>query len=236
MYWLGAKANEKLLARLVKAGISVIMIDRYVSEIATDYVTSDNARAAEEVVKCLVERGFHHVHYFTAGGLELSSVEDRIKGYKNAVDDLGLQCNIHTIGLDLMTSVVMNQGNDLQAQVSEIIESIEGDFAIFADQSWMLEAIWRSIGCKDSLSGKIALASFDDFGTNISPNTLYVTVRQPLEEIGRRSVDIALQRSSGDYSSPRGVLIPSELIVIDGSNSTKSGEYIGAPTNTLKMH
>ncbi|MCE5314082.1 MAG: GntR family transcriptional regulator [Armatimonadota bacterium] len=214
MFWLGSKSNEKSLARLVEAGIPVIMIDRYLNRVPTDYVVSNNTESAETVVKLLVEHGFRQIHYFTQDGADISPLADRLKGYKKAVSNFGLDCHIHKIAFDKVDSLVVNNQGDCVIEVAEILGSIEGDFAVFADYPWCIEVMSQFI-YNNCLSGKLALASFDDWGTRIPPDILYITAMQPFEEIGAQSVDLALKRASGEYSSMQHVIVPGKIIVSD---------------------
>ncbi|MCE5200089.1 MAG: GntR family transcriptional regulator [Armatimonadota bacterium] len=222
IFWLGSKANEKVLARVLKAGIPVVLIDRYLNRISTDYVVSNNIQNAEDVVKLLVKHGFQQIHYFMQDGMDISPLTDRLKGYMSAVQNLGLDCHVHKVDFDVVDSMVVNNEEDCVVEVEEILDGIKGEFAVFADYPWCIDAISRFIHRRDRLPGKLALASFDDWGTRIPSDILYVTAMQPFEEIGRQSVDLALKRISGEYSSPQHIVVPGEIIVSGGSDSVST--------------
>lgn len=78
--------NLSYLKFLVESKIPVIMVDRYFSELDTDYVVSDNFRGAYEAVTHLIKLGHRRMGYIM-GQEYLTSVCDRLKGYKKALQD-----------------------------------------------------------------------------------------------------------------------------------------------------
>ena len=78
--------NFSYLKSLVESKIPVVMIDRYFPELDTDYVVSDNFRGAYEATTHLIKLGHRRIGYIT-GQECLTSVCDRLKGYKKALQD-----------------------------------------------------------------------------------------------------------------------------------------------------
>lgn len=78
--------NLSYLKFLVESKIPVIMVDRYFPELDTDYVVSDNFRGAYEAVTHLIKLGHRRMGYIM-GQEYLTSVCDRLKGYKKALQD-----------------------------------------------------------------------------------------------------------------------------------------------------
>lgn len=78
--------NFSYLKFLVESKIPVIMVDRYFPELNSDYVISDNFRGAYEAVTHLIKLGHRRMGYIT-GQEYLTSVCDRLKGYKKALQD-----------------------------------------------------------------------------------------------------------------------------------------------------
>jgi len=82
--------NLSYLRFLVENKMPVIMVDRYFSELNTDYIVSDNFRGAYEAVTHLIKLGHRRIGYIT-GQEHITSARDRLKGYKKALQDYGIK-------------------------------------------------------------------------------------------------------------------------------------------------
>ena len=77
------------IADMVQAGVSVVCLDRSVPDVATDAVLLDNVGGARECVRHLIKQGHRHIAIIT-GALHLQTGEERLQGYKLALEDAGI--------------------------------------------------------------------------------------------------------------------------------------------------
>ena len=79
-------SNLSYLKVLIRDNIPVVAMDRYFPEVDTDYVVSDNFGGTYEAITHLIKLGHKKIGYIT-GQEYLTSVRDRLKGYKQALED-----------------------------------------------------------------------------------------------------------------------------------------------------
>jgi len=82
--------NLPYLKSLIKNNVPVVMVDRYFPEFATDCVTSDNFAGTYEAVAHLIKLGHRRIGYIS-GQKYLTSVHERLEGYKKALQDHGIE-------------------------------------------------------------------------------------------------------------------------------------------------
>lgn len=78
--------------RLVDSHMPFVLVDRYLTALSTDFVTSDNYAGAYRATEHLVILGYRRLAFVCIGDSELStvSVEMRYKGFCGALDTYGL--------------------------------------------------------------------------------------------------------------------------------------------------
>lgn len=84
--------NGELVQRLVNTHFPIVLIDRYLPQVHTDAVVSDNLYIGEELTKCLIQRGHRNIAFITAE-LDSTSAYDRYLGYKKALEENHLEFN-----------------------------------------------------------------------------------------------------------------------------------------------
>jgi DNA-binding LacI/PurR family transcriptional regulator len=83
-------SNLDYIKFLLHNNIPVVMVDRYFKEIETDYVVSDNFKGAYQAISHLIRLGHKKIGYIS-GHRFLTSVYDRLEGYKKALEDCGIE-------------------------------------------------------------------------------------------------------------------------------------------------
>lgn len=78
-----------LYANIVKNGLPVVLVDRYLAECPADHVVTDNFGGAKQAVEYLISLGHKRIAHFTDFG-ELTSTMDRERGYRAALEDAGI--------------------------------------------------------------------------------------------------------------------------------------------------
>ncbi|MBC8099313.1 MAG: GntR family transcriptional regulator [Armatimonadetes bacterium] len=84
--------NQELL-RIVLSGFPVVLVDRYLKGIPASTVSTDNARASQQLTAYLLTRGHRHIAFISPPSENTSSIEDRIQGYRDALAAHGVALN-----------------------------------------------------------------------------------------------------------------------------------------------
>lgn len=209
IWFSGGAENLRHLTDLQDSGMPVVLLDRHLRGIEIDYVTTAHRQGAYDAVRHLLNRGFSNIHHLT-GGEPLSSVQDRTEGCIQAVSERGLQPFVHHVPYSIRTNVE----SWTYSVTSEVMGKVERPFALFASNAVLLEWTWRVIRENNLPRDSFALACFDEPYTRLPEDVCFVRVIQPLEEIGRRAVQIAMSRLAGDRT-PHQEEIPPRIVVTD---------------------
>jgi len=173
----------------------------------------DDEGGAYCAVRHLIEHGHRRILHFT-GQLELTGAQQRLAGYRRALEEAGIPCDE---ALVIPCGFSSNTGRGF---MGELLDSGRLDplpTAIFgandAIASGCLEAMAiRGLRAPDHLS----VVGFDDTlaaRTTVPPLT---TIRQPFRDLGYRAVDLLLGQIQGDVApaaaSPRTEVFDVELV------------------------
>ncbi len=176
---------------------------------------SDEETGAYEMVRYLVSLGHRRIMHLS-GPRGLVGPERRIKGYQRALGTGALQRSSGPIietgfnaerGLSVMSDWLKRSSGQLMPQ------------AIFCANDGI------AIGCLEALAaagfkvpGDVSVAGFDDTLAARSTVPQLTTVRQPLRAMGRKAVELLLeriqaQRTGEDARAPQTVVFPTELVL-----------------------
>ncbi len=174
--------------------VPLVFIDRVLPLYSANYVVIDNFGGSADVVNKLVETGAKKVACLAITPLHLSTIEDRLNGYKSALLAHGYKKPeqlIKAIHYD-------NIQNDVEAALNELRSVKGGVDAIFVLNNNIAVALLGTIRRKEYEDFKeVKIACFDDIALfNIMDKKVF-SVSQPVEEIGRNSSNILLEIIGG---------------------------------------
>lgn len=90
LIYLGMSRTDERLARAVADGLPVVVIDEEIDlDLAVDTVTVDNYGGAYQATSYLIQQGHRRIAH-VAGPSELSTTQERKRGYLDALADAGL--------------------------------------------------------------------------------------------------------------------------------------------------
>lgn len=200
------------LSQLQKSEIPVVLVDRKAGNGQIDYVGVNNFQGAYDATKHLLSLGYKRIGLLQITPSYLSSIRERTKGYQAALKDSGIKT-----GKDLIREIEFaNMREDVRHHVKELLAPPRSAEALFVLNSnlaaYALEYINES-GLR--IPQDVAVVSFDDvefFRFTYPPVT---AVAQPLEEIGKKSVELVVNRikKSGTAIKAKSVELKPEFIV-----------------------
>jgi LacI family transcriptional regulator len=88
--------NEKQLRRLIKEGISLVVINRKIEDPDVGFVSIDNFKGAYEASEFLIHHGHKRIVHL-AGDLRVQCAQERVAGYKSALEKNNIEINEHYI-------------------------------------------------------------------------------------------------------------------------------------------
>lgn len=189
----------------------IVFIDRILPLFNTNYVVIDNYGGSVEIVNKLIKTGCKNIACFCITPLYLSTVEDRVNGYRDA-----MLKNKLTARTELIKAINFDNINaDVEESLRELIELPETPDAIFVLNNNIAVALLKTLK-KDEFKAygsKIKVACFDDIELfNIIDSPSVISVSQPIEEIGKNASLILLDIISGKHLNKSNVVLTTKLI------------------------
>lgn len=200
-------------------GIPVVFLDRVFDEFGDDaYVGANNHAGAYMATEHLIAHGHKHIGIL-AGFQRLSSMRERLQGYKNAMLD-------HDMGLRDEWIVPSGLSVDAGYRATQHLMSLpERPTALVINNNLLsLGAITCLKDLNVSVPDDVALVGFDDHpwaAVSAPPLTI---VKQPVQRLGQTAAELALQLMQGDNLKHQNIVLDCELVIREscGGRHTKN--------------
>lgn len=174
----------------------------------------DNYSAARAAMAALYEMGHREIALFT-GPLDSPLSRDRLEGAQAEAHSRGLARHVHL----LQGNFTMESGKMLATDLFARKTKVTALFC-FSDEM----AIGALAGLRDaglSCPTDMSIIGFDDIPLARFVDPQLTTVRQPMELIGRRTVDLLLDIITGRNLEPVSETLPHELVLRGSSAPPK---------------
>ena len=213
------------IADMVRAGVSVVCLDRSVSDVVTDAVLLDNVGGARECVRHLIQQAHQRIAIIT-GALRLQTGHERLEGYKLALEDAGIALDQRLI---LEGDFRFESGKRCCEQ---ILKQPVRPTAIFVCNGVMtLGALQAFDELKISCPEDMALATFDEPSGDHAFRPHITAVVQPSYEMGSRAATILMDRIEGRLGKPGLIVRVAPRLEVRASSSRSQA----AETHSLAL-
>ncbi|MCE5315060.1 MAG: GntR family transcriptional regulator [Armatimonadota bacterium] len=205
VFYIGGDKNKQCLEMIQDAGIPLVLVDRYVEGLDTDYVITDNAACTRDAVNAIADMGIENIYYVTHID-DSSTVRDRMMGYVRAVDTLGISSNVIILA-DFTKDRAIDAEIREYMSVRKSLESISLPAAILsanADIHTIVSSLLEDIGAP---LDQLVLGHVDK-ASHLLSNVCNLQIDQAHSEMGAKCVQILMNRLSGSDESCKLVLNP----------------------------
>jgi GntR family transcriptional regulator of arabinose operon len=192
---------------LVKAGYPIVLVDRYLRGVITDYVMSDHFGGALRATQHLISLGHRRIA-FVSWRDPAVSMEHRLIGYRCALAEAGLPYDA-----DLTCEV---EGYPLIKPESfcDLLTTRPTITAIFAANDQIALSIYKAAHMAGRhIPQDLALVGFDDLDIAAQLDTPLTSVAQPAFEIGYTAARLLVNRINHVAQDTQQVILPTSLIV-----------------------
>jgi len=177
---------EEEVKKLIQTDAPVVLFDRYVQDVKTDYVIIDNKNSTFEATEHLINNGYKKIGFVTIDTVQQQMV-DRLSGYETAVEKHHLPAIVKKINY-------VSSSASIQEMTKFFKEEKQLDAVIFAANYICLDGLrtFRKSGVR--IHKDLAVVSFDDFEILEFCDPPVTAIAQPLEAIAENIMKILLNK------------------------------------------
>lgn len=193
---MGTELGEEDFALFANTAAHLIVLDGWSDRQYFDAVIIDNNDSALRAVDYLIEKGHRKIGYL-AGQLRICNFKDRERGYRQALEDAGIESNPAwrvVLGTTLETAY-----EDMGAWLDGTPRD-ELPTAFFADNDVLAVGAMRALSEHGiDVPNDVSIIGFDDLSVGAFSNPPLTTVHVPKHEVG----EIAVRRLVGNIRNPK---------------------------------
>ena len=214
--------DPKLIDTLERTGISFVCVSPKLGEYAGPSVRMDDSEAAKDMTEYLLSLGHKRIALIK-GPPDHKSSELRYRGFQEALNEAG-----ETFHPDLVVSGDFTYVSGMQA-AGELLKRNDPPTAIFACNDDMAAgAIAAAHQAGLSVPQDVSVVGFDDTANASATWPPLTTVRQPIREMARTSIEIlsrqVAHKAAQTPSTPEKVRLDYELVIRSSSAPPKQSD------------
>lgn len=185
----------------------VILFDRNLSGVDTNYVGADHFKASYQSIESFIKKGKKKIALVTTD-IEVEQIIERYDGYKQALDD-------HNIPSDeLVLKIHFNQDEaETIEEMKNMFRSKDIDAVLFATNYLAISGLKALKQLNKKVGDEFSVIAYDDHEIFELHTPSISAVQQPLEEIAETVIQLILnQLSSKIKLESQKIIIPAKLI------------------------
>ncbi|WP_083517112.1 LacI family DNA-binding transcriptional regulator [Alicyclobacillus shizuokensis] len=199
--------GQELVPVLRNIKCPIVMLNRYMRSFETDVVIVDNFQGAYLATKHLIELGHTHIAHLSGPALSTAS-QERIAGFKQALQDHGIKCMERDI---VEGDLLLESGRQFAERW--IAQSNRPTGIFVANDFMALGVIDVFLRKGVKIPDHVSIVGYDDLPyARVAPIDL-TTVRQPHYQMGATAMEFLLQRIRGEAEFTQRITFMPELVV-----------------------
>jgi LacI family transcriptional regulator len=205
--------NRSLANMLDKLSTPSVTFDRPLYNSAVPSVVSNNYKGAKAATEHLIMHGCNRI-LCLGGETELYTIKERIRGYKEAIKQAGLDAIIDTSIKDYKSAESAIESHFYSSNPPDAVFALKNLATIYACE------VFQKLNI--SIPKKVALIGFDDFELASTLRPSISVVRQPSEDVGRIATELLFDQlmnlrrgtpSHGDKAKPQHIKLENRLVL-----------------------
>lgn len=184
-----SQALREILERLT---VPVITIDRPIANSNIPSVVTNNFKGARFATQHLIDHGYRRIVCLT-GESTLFTIQERIRGYRAAVEGAGLVYSLNTSIKDYKSAEYAIESMLASANPPDALFTLKNSTTIYSFEALQKHNV--------AVPQRVALLGFDDFELASTLRPSISVVQQPVEEIGRVTAELLFEQLLGKGST-----------------------------------
>lgn len=215
----GQSYNEDIL-KLTLNEFPVVVVDRYLRGVETNYVCSDNVAGAFEATDHCIRLGHRRIGFISTHLEGTSSLEDRLAGYEKALSENGILIDRYLRLTDLeskQVNSIIREGMSDPASKERIVQYLERNPELTA-----VIAVNSTVGLTFTEAAKqlslripedISVVFLDDYELSAFSALPPTFVNQEEYTVGREAVKLLVSVMDNPRQKRRKIVVPTRLVV-----------------------
>ena len=205
--------GNKMISELKEENFPFVLVDRKLKNCETDCVISDNIKGGYEGTEYLIKLGHKKIAFVKKEFSKTSTIKDRIKGYKSAIEDYDLDYDPSLIlSYNLEESDDKNSLTELKKLILE--NKITAILAKDAEIALKIVKFCKKENIK--IPQELSLITFDDSDIIKHIEPPLTSIAQFPREIGKNAAELITKKiNQNEKSLIKQFYCPVELIIRD---------------------
>lgn len=204
-----APSNEKdqYVKQLIQDGFPIVCIDRGLKDVDVDLVKVDNQQGVFKAIEHLIKLGHKRIG-FVVGNPSIPTSQERLDGYHQAMKQYGIEID---------PTLLLGEKSDYESGTrltARLLDLENPPTAIFTGNNLLTLGALEVINQRGQrIPEDVAIIGFDDVYWANSLNPPLTAVRQPGFEIGKKAMELLMQRIQSPDAATLDVIFKTELMV-----------------------
>lgn len=194
---------------LLDRNIPLVFFDRVCDDINANKVVIDDESSALSAVKYLLDNGYKKIAHF-AGPKELDICKKRLRGYKSALENAGINFNP-----DLVLYGGLQESDGYKLMEELINKNLIPDSIFCVNDPVAIGAFQKIKEAGLKIPEDIGIVGFSNNKITSLVDPQITTVDQPSFEMGKKAAELLIEmiESPGKMKTPKTVVLNTKLIV-----------------------
>ena len=204
--------NNEAFKEMVDSNYPLVLIDRALPKIDTNYVIVDNFQGGYDAVSHLIKAGLKKIGLLTISPSHLTNIRERAEGYRAALRDADIKFDENLVREIPYDDVK----NSIQKEVKSLISAPHSIQGLFVVNNNLATSTMEYINKVDlRIPQDLALVGFDDIELFKFCYPPVTAIAQPIEELGKKAVEILIKKikDKSDDTAKVHVVLSSRLVI-----------------------
>lgn len=203
------KGIEEDIQILLNENKPVILFDRNLPQLNTNYVGANHFVASYQAVESFIKNGKRNIALVTTD-IDVQQIIERFEGYKKAIVDAALPYKD-----SLVLKIPFNQAEATTIkQIKTLLKTKEVDAVLFATNYLAISGLKVLKELNKKIDENFAVIGYDDHEAFELHTPSISTIQQPLEEIAETIIRLILAQLAAKTKIPdQQIIIPAKLII-----------------------
>ncbi|QOS82196.1 LacI family DNA-binding transcriptional regulator [Paenibacillus sp. JNUCC31] len=210
--------NAEILSPLLQQSIPVALIARHMPSLSVHTVAIDDRLGGALAAEHLLELGHTRVAVLSEPS-KVSSSKERVRGFREALEMAGL-----SLGADQVRESSADLGSAKKEALVFLTEQNRATGLFCCNDMQAIGALQAAKELGLRVPEDVSIIGFDNTILASVTSPPLTTVAQPIEDLGRRAVDLLIDELKDESKPPQRVVLKPELVVRDSTGNV-SNQY-----------